>query len=273
LEFGKGIIILPELKIGIALSSLRQPFKKALLTAAKLGATGVEIDARNELRPRELTDTGRRQLRKMMDDLNLRVAAIRFPTRSGYDVQEDLERRIDATKEAMELAYKLGAGVVINSVGQVPAASEAADEQARRSQLKTSLNDLARHGQHVGALLACETGTEPVERLVEMLDELPEQTIGISFNPSNLIVNHHYDPTAIQRCASRVLSVTARDAVRDLSRGRGIEVPLGRGMAEFPEILGVLEEMPYRGWFIVERHGAENPEHEIAQAISFLRAL
>ncbi len=263
---------MPELKIGIALSSLRQPFKKALLTAAKLGATGVEIDARNELRPRELTDTGRRQLRKMMDDLNLRVAAVRFPTRSGYDVQEGLERRIDATKEAMELAYKLGAGVVINSVGRVPGVDESEEALADRSQLKTSLNDLARHGQHVGALLACETGTEPVERLVELLDQLPEQTIGINFNPSNLIVNNHYELGSLNRCATRVLSVTARDAVRDLSRGRGIEVPLGRGMAEFPEILGLLEELPYRGWFIIDRQGAENPEYEIRQAISFLQA-
>ncbi len=260
---------MPELRIGIALASLRQPFKKALHTAARLGATGIEIDARKELRPRELSDTGRRQLRKMMADLNLRVAAVRFQTRSGYDEVADLDRRIEATKEAMQMAYQLGASVVINSVGWIP------EDEAHpaRSQLAASLNDLAHFGQHVGAMLACETGSEPVGRLTQLLDSLPEQAIGISFNPGNLIINDHYSESSIVEAASRVLSVTARDGVRDLSAGRGLEVPLGRGTAEFPHILGVLEERQYRGWFLVDRPNASDPMTEIGNAIQFLRAL
>ena len=264
---------MPELKIGIALSSLRQPLKQALHTAARLGATGIEIDARNGLRPQELSDTGRRQLRKMMEDLNLRVAAVRFQTRRGYDSPDDLERRIDATKEAMAFAYRLGAPVVINAVGPVPEPDVEGDEADRRSILKSSLNDLARHGQHVGAMLACETGTEPIHRLVDLLDELPERAIGINLNPANLIVNGHYDTQAVPKALSRILSVTARDAVRDMARGRGIEVQLGRGMAEFPELLAILEDLPYRGWFIIDREHASNTLFEISQSVSFLREL
>ena len=79
-----------ELKIGIQLASLRLPFKKALHTAAELGADGIEIDARNTLKPQELSRTGLRQLRKTLDDRNLRVCAIGFPTRRGYNVLEEL---------------------------------------------------------------------------------------------------------------------------------------------------------------------------------------
>lgn len=260
---------MPELNIGIALSSLRQPFKKALHIAASLGATGVEIDARNDLRPKELTDTGRRQLRKMMDDLNLRVVAIRFDTRNGYDVLNDLDRRLDATKEAMQMAYSLGASVVINSVGIVPES----ESHPSYGQLAASLSDLARYGGHVGAMLACETGSEPVQRLVDLLQGLPEHAIGINFNPGNLIVNDHYSDDAVQQCSRWILSVTARDAVRDLARGRGIEVPMGRGTAEFPNILAALEERKYRGWFLVDRIGSSDPVGEIGNAVSFLRAL
>lgn len=260
---------MPELNIGIALSSLRQPLKKALHIAASLGATGVEIDARNDLRPKELSDTGRRQLRKMMDDLNLRVAAIRFQTRNGYDVLNDLDRRIEATKEAMQMAYSLGASVVINSVGAVPEE----ESHPAHTQLAASLADLARHGGHIGAMLACETGSEPVQRLVDLLQSLPEHAIGINFNPGNLIVNDHYSDECIVKCARWVLSVTARDGVRDLARGRGIEVPMGRGMAEFPNILAALEERQYRGWFLVDRLNASDPVGEIGNAVSFLRAL
>jgi sugar phosphate isomerase/epimerase len=264
-----GVFILPELKIAVGLSSLRQPFKKALHTAARLGATGVEIDARNDVHPKELSDTGRRQLKKMLTDLNLRVAAVRFSTRRGYDVLQDLDRRIDATKQAMQFAYSLGASVVVNAVGYVPEESN----QAGYMQLQASLADLARHGQHVGAMLGCETGSEPVGRLVALLESLPERAIGIAFNPGNLIINDCYSEDAIKTCVSRTLLVVARDAVRDLARGRGIDVPLGRGSVEFPNLLGVLEEQPYAGWFVVDRPNSRDPVTEIGYAISFLKAL
>ena len=108
--------VVPQIKIGIQLSSLRQPFKKALHTAARLGARGVEIDARSEIRPDQLSQTGLRQIRKMLEDLDLRVCAVGFRTRRGYHVAEDLDARVAATKRAMKLAYDLGAELVTNQV-------------------------------------------------------------------------------------------------------------------------------------------------------------
>ena len=61
------------------------PFKQALATAAEIGAEAVEINARSDLKPGELSRTGVRHLRKMLADLNLKVAAVNFPTRRGYD--------------------------------------------------------------------------------------------------------------------------------------------------------------------------------------------
>ena len=181
----------------------------------------------------------------------------------------DLERRIDATKEAMRFAYSLGANVVINAVGHVP---EDVDHPAY-DQLQVSLGDMARYGQHVGAMLACETGSEPVERLVGMIESLADQTIGIAFNPANLLVSDCYSEDAIAICASRTLVVTARDAVRDLARRRGLDVPMGRGSIDFPQILGRLEQQRYLGWYIVDRPSSEQPIADIGNAIQFLRAL
>lgn len=260
---------LPELKLAIALSSLRQPFKAALVTAAQLGATGIEIDARNLLRPSELSETGRRQLKKQLTDLNLRVAAIRFQTRRGYDVLQDLDRRIDATKEAMRFAYSLGARVVINAVGRVPEDPQHPAYQ----QLQASLSDLARYGQYIGSMLACETGSEPVDRLVTLLEGLSEQAIGIAFNPGNLIVHDFYDTDSIRRCGDYTLAVIARDGVRDLASGRGLNVPLGQGSAEFPEILGVLEERRYDGWYHLDRTESTDPITDLKNSLSYLRSL
>src|SRR5687768_4238129 len=103
-------------RVAIATASLRQPLKKALVTVAQLGAAAVEIDARSELKPSDLSATALRQFRGLLDDLNLRVAAVSFRTRRGYDVPDQLERRVEATKEAMRFAHALGANVVINQI-------------------------------------------------------------------------------------------------------------------------------------------------------------
>ena len=55
-----------------------------------------------------------------------------------------------------------------------------------------------------------------------------------------------------------MLHVHATDGTRDLAHGRGIEVQLGRGLAEFPELLGILEEHQYRGLLNNERRHGEN---------------
>src|SRR5687767_12822681 len=141
-----------QIRIGIRLASLRLPFRKALLAAKELGAEAVEIDARTELRPEELSQTGVRQIRKLLDDLELKVSAVTFYTRRGYDVIEDLEPRLDATRRTLKLAYDLGTNVVVNQIGRVPAE---ADSPAT-STLVQALTDLGRYGQRVGALLAAE---------------------------------------------------------------------------------------------------------------------
>ncbi len=258
----------PELKLAVRLSAFGLSLKKALHAAAQLDARGIEIDARTMLRPADLTDTACRQLRKMMDDLNLRVCAVRFPTRQGYDQPERLDERIDATKEAMRMAYRLGAHVVVNQLGRVPAdpASPAFD------QLRAALEDLGSYGTHVGAFLAAETGTESGEQLARLLDSLEHGYVGVAFNPGQLIVNGFSVRESLLPLAARVQLVEACDGVQDLAQGRGIEVPLGQGTADMPEILSLLEDHRYRGWFVVGRKQA-GTAHELGPALQYLRNL
>ena len=105
---GRGAEKMLQIKVGVQLASLKLPLGKALLAAREMGAEAVEIDARGELRPEDLSHTGVRQVRKMLDDLNLRVSAVSFRTRRGYHVLDDLEARIDATRRALRLALRPG---------------------------------------------------------------------------------------------------------------------------------------------------------------------
>ncbi|MCA9154914.1 MAG: sugar phosphate isomerase/epimerase [Planctomycetales bacterium] len=260
---------MPQLKLGIQLASLRMPFRKALETAARLGADAVEVDARNEVRPSEMTGTGLRHLRKLLEDYNLRVAAVRFLTRRGYDVHDELDRRVEATRRAMKMAYDLGASVVINHVGRVP---EEAD--GRSWELLTgTLEELGRYGQHVGAFLAAETGSESPESLRRLIDALPDGTFGVNLDPGNLAIHGYSSGEAVDLLGQFVLHVHAKDGVRDLAQGRGIEVPLGRGSVDFPALIGRLEEFGYRGYFTIEREHADDPVFEVGQAVKFLRQM
>ena len=260
---------MPELKLAVQLGILRLPFKKALHTAAELGATGVEIDARGELRPGEMSKTGIRQLRKMMDELNLRVVAIGFRTRRGYNVPDDLERRVDATRQAMQFAYDLGAPVVVNHVGRVPQEQDTPEWNL----LIDALSDLGGFGQRIGATLAARTGSESAERLKALLDALPAGALGVDLDPGNLMANGHSALEAVERLGPSILHVHAKDGTRDLAMGRGVEVPLGRGSVDWPALLGALEENAYRGYFTIERERADDPVTEVAQAMQFLGAL
>ena len=259
----------PELKIGIAVAALQCPLRRAFHLAGQLGADAVEIEARGPLRPRELSDSGTRQLRKLIADEGLCVAAVSFPTRRGYNVPEDLDARVDATKAAMRLSARLGARIVTNHVGRVP---EDRDDPSWNVMVE-ALTDLAAYGQHIGAQLVARTGSEQGADLARLLDALPADGVGVDFDPGGLILGGFSPSEAIAELGPRILYVHARDCVRDMAAGRGIEVPLGRGSADFPELAGLLEQHQYRGFFTIDRSGGEDPAGEMSQAVQYLRSL
>jgi len=257
------------LKIGVELAGLRLPFKKALVAAAELGVEAVEIDARGEIRPGGLSRTAVRQLRKMLEDLRLRVSSVGFRTRRGYDTAAELDRRIAATKAAMEMAHALGAGVVVNHVGRVPSDEESAEWRL----LVEVLDELGRHGNQVGAFLAAETGTESGDDLARLLAALPEGALGVDLNPANLLLGGFSPLEAVAALGRSILHVHATDAVREPGSGRGSEVLLGEGTADFPELLGALDQHGYRGYFTLTHNTGGDPGSELGRAIGYLRRL
>ncbi len=257
---------MPELKIGIQLRALRQPLGRAIQTASRLGASAVEIDARRELNVREMSETGVRQLKKMLDDANVGVCALEFQTRRGYNVPERLQERVEATKAAMNLAWKLGARVLVNQVGHIPEDTDTSEWNL----LIDVLGELGKHAHRCGVFLAAETGGEDPASLLKLIDALPEGSIGITLNPGNLIIHGFSASAAVNELGQHIMYVRAKDGVRDLAQGRGLEVPLGRGSADFPELIGLLEEFGYRGYFTVARENATDPINEISMAVEYL---
>ena len=268
-----------NVKIGIQTRSLRQPLKRAIQTAAQFGADGIEIDARAELPPAQMSQTAIRQFRKLLDDLNLRVSTVSFMTRRGYDVVDDLDRRVTATQAAMRMAQAIGAGVVINRVGRasgesiVGATAGSSPPSQRYSRLVEVLSMLGAYGERIGARLAAQTGSESGVELNQLLSAVADQTVGVDLHPSALIFNGHDPQEAVADLGPRILHVHACDAVRDLSRGQAIEVELGRGSADLPGLLGRLTEFDYRGWVTIECANSADPIGDAGNAVAYLRSL
>ncbi|MGD9635335.1 MAG: sugar phosphate isomerase/epimerase family protein [Pirellulales bacterium] len=244
------------------------PLRRALEAVARLGVEGVEIDARGELPPGELSQTGRRQFQKLLGDLGLSVAAISFPTRRGYDDADELERRVAATQNAMRFAQSLGAEVVINRIGSVPGD----EHDPRFIRLVEVLTGIGAYGERVGARLAAQTGSDDGADLARLIAALPEQSIGVDFHPSGLIHHGHSPAEAVEALGRNIIHFHACDAVRDLARGQVIDVEIGRGAVDLPALLGQLEEFNYRGWVTIDCTTSE-PIAEAENAVAFLRSL
>lgn len=260
---------MPAPRIAIQLRSLQLPFAKALPVVRKLGVQAVEIDARTQVRPQDLTDTGLREIRKLLNDFELRVVAVEFHTRRGYGATEELDRRVEATKAAMKMARSLGCDLVVNQVGHIPEDLT----QGEGQMLVEVLRDLGHYSQHVGAWLAAETGSEPVADLRRLLDALPDGSLVTTLDPGNLAMNGFSPQEAIGVLGDSIRHVHAKDAARDLARRRGLEVQLGRGSVDFPALLGALEERDYRGYLSIERETSDDPLSDVAQAVEYLRNL
>ena len=230
---------------------------------------GVELDARGELDAGQMSETGLRQVRKLVEDHGLRVSAVEFRTRRGYGNPDDLPRRVEATKAAMRMAYALGAGLVVNQIGRIPDDPESTDWKM----MVEVLADLGRFGQHAGSLLLAETGSEDGPTLRKFVEALPTGSLGVALSPGNLVVNGFSPLEAVEVLGTDIHYVRATDGVRDMARGRGMEVILGRGSADFPALLAALGERSYSGYLCVERETSSDPQADLQQALEFLRNL
>ncbi len=265
----EGLFQLLGFRIAAQTACFAQSIKKALHTAARLECDGVQIDARQELRPTELSETGLRQLRKILNDLNLRVGSLAFPTRRGYANPDDLQQRLEATLAAMQLASKLQARILIINLGNLP--NE--ESPVERATLVDALTSLASHGNRLGVCLAAQATATSPQALVEFVESLPEGTLALDLHPARLIAQGESPAEFVAEAGRHIAHVHATDGVHDLASGHGVEVELGRGTADFPELLGMLEEFAYRDWLTIERRASRQPLKDIGNAVQYLRAL
>jgi len=258
----------PSPTLAVATRAFAQPLNLALRRAAACGATGVQFELREELRPELFSESGRKQFLHRLAEQGLSLAPPFFPTRRALHDPEQIDQRVTAVGSAMSFAAELRARVMTIRLGPIP--SEEARE-ARRV-LVTILNDLARHGNHVGVTLAITPSGEPAEVYQKLLAQVKEGPIGIDFDPSAFVCSGLKVADAFRTLHTHVAHVQARDGVRSLD-GMAAETAVGEGMVDWTELLALLFEAGFGGWVTAVRNQGSDRGADVERAIRYLKAI
>jgi len=261
-----------HLRCSAPLSVFGPRLKPALKRAAASGAEGVLVDTRTMLRPAEFSASAIRHLRKYLDELGLVLAATTFPTRRGFSDRTDLQPRIEAVRGALTFARALGTDVVTLNIGPVPIDETDEADRSDRDLLVEVLNDLARHGNRVGAIPVIDATASDLETFQGLLSDIDEGAIGVDFDPAAWTGGGWNPVETFRELYKVVRHVWARDAVRS-SDGSYREVTVGQGEVAWDEMLAVLAEAEYNGWLTAGASGGEDPAGDAARAMAMLHSI
>jgi len=121
-----------------------------------------------------------------------------------------------------------------------------------------------------GVELILESGQETAADLARFMRDVPG--VGINFDPANMILYGKGNPTeAVVTLAPWIRQVHVKDAIYTKTPGTwGTEVPWGAGAVDVRAFVAKLDELGYRGNFVIEREGGSSRTADILSAVKNL---
>jgi len=178
-------------------------------------------------------------------------------------------------KAIADFARELNVKVVGIHLGFVPHDTSDPDYRVMLELTRGVCDHCRRNGQ----ALHLETGQEPVDVLIEFLDDVDRDNLFVNFDPANMILYGAGEPIpALEKLGSRVRSIHCKDATWSDKPGEtwGRETPLGEGDVDMGAFVKTLKKIGYEGPLTIEREIPEEPARqkaEIGGAIDLLERL
>lgn len=171
--------------------------------------------------------------------------------------------------EVARLAGRHGIRLVTFHAGFIP--HEAGPD---REKLFGRLRELSAMFAAHGARIAFETGQESAATLAHALDALGEASIGVNFDPANMILYGMGDPVeAVRALAPRIAQVHVKDARPTAVTGTwGSEVCAGTGAVDWNAFFAVLASVPATIRLAIEREAGDDRVGDIRAAVDMLRS-
>ncbi|MFO0791627.1 MAG: sugar phosphate isomerase/epimerase family protein [Pirellulales bacterium] len=193
----------------------------------------------------------------------------------GLMPRETRAARTKELKEIADFARELGVDVVGMHLGFVPHDKSNPDYP----ELLAITRAVCDHCRGNNQALHLETGQEPVDVLIQFLDDVARDNLFVNFDPANMILYGAGEPIpALEKLGPRVHSVHCKDATWSEKPGDtwGAEVPLGEGDVDFAAFIQTLNKIGYTGPLTIEREIPQEPARqkaEIGRAIELLEQL
>jgi L-ribulose-5-phosphate 3-epimerase len=124
-----------------------------------------------------------------------------------------------------------------------------------------------------GISVALETGQETAEALLELLRRLDNPSIGVNFDPANMILYGMGDPVAALRAlAAQVRQLHVKDALPSRRHGEwGLEVPAGEGAVDWHALFGVMRASGVSVDLVIEREAGDRRVEDVRTAAALVR--
>lgn len=175
-----------------------------------------------------------------------------------------------AARRDAELAARIGINLVTFHAGFIP--HDRRDPEWKR--LIHRLRDLADVFHGCGIRVAFETGQEDADTLLDALDALDRPTVGINFDPANMILYNMGNPLeALSKLAARVEQIHIKDAVYTTTPGTwGREVPAGIGAVDWGRFFGIVRAGLSDCDLVIEREAGDQRVNDVRTAAALVRA-
>lgn len=197
------------------------------------------------------------------------IARIRLT--GGFVGDEAWALRRQLTLQAGKLANELGLRILTTHAGFIPPSNH-----VDYPKLLSRIGELSKALAELNVALALESGQESASELLQFLNDLPGENVGVNFDPANMILYGQGDEIeAIETLGRHIRHVHVKDAAASDKPGIewGTEVPIGTGEVDLAEFIVALGEVGYTGPLIIERETGTRGLDEIRAAIDALKSV
>jgi sugar phosphate isomerase/epimerase len=165
------------------------------------------------------------------------------------------QANLDAASANAEVASRLGLKLITFHAGFLAENRADPERTTLIDRLRTMVDVFDERGVHA----AFETGQETAETLVDVLDELDRPTVGLNFDPANLILYGMGEPVAaLERLSPWVKQIHIKDALPTDAPGTwGTEVRVGEGAVNWSRFFEVVEVLCPRVNLVIEREARQ----------------
>ncbi len=252
-------------KTGITLESFRLGIKGGIKTASSLGFKGVQIDAtQRDITPENLSQTGRRELKRMISSNRLFLCALGGELGVGFANEDEFDFLIKKIKKVINLALDLDTSIVTIQIGSIPVETD-----PHWLSVNTALNEVGKYAENYGCRLAAKVLYEDYTTLKKFLKSLYTEGIKLNYDPASLMTNN-LDPIKGIHELQKFIAHTNLWDTKQTEDGRNIEVPIGEGIIPVEEFASTLESTGYYGFYVINSKTMQHPVENIKRSKEFL---